>query len=151
MKKPKKLRFTNEERAIRKLWRKAYHAWWNARARCTKPSHRDWPRWGGRGITMAPDWAASVDAFINDMGLPPSHEHSLDRINNDGPYSRENCRWITRAEQNRNTSKNIRVIVDGKSVIGSEADRILARKEGTTADLVRWVRRVCSDPNEATA
>jgi hypothetical protein len=133
MKKSKKPRLTDEERAIRKLWRKAYRAHWNALQRTTDPSHKNYKHYGGRGITMDAEWAESPDAFIADMGLPPSHAHSLDRRDNDGPYSRDNCRWILRGEQTRNTRKNIWVDVGYGIMIASDADRRLGLREGTVA------------------
>ena len=144
-------RLTDEERAIRKLWRKAYRARWNALERCTDPLHKNYKHYGGRGITMAPEWAASVDAFIDDMGLPPSHAHSLDRRDNNGPYSRDNCRWILRGEQTRNTTRNVIVHLDGDAMLASDADRKLGLREGTVSKRVREARVIFGDPNQAAA
>lgn len=79
-----------------------YRAWDNARSRCYSPNNRKYPDYGGRGITMCDEWRRSFQSFIDDMGRRPSGKHSLDRINNDGPYSKDNCRWATGSEQNRN-------------------------------------------------
>ena len=134
MKKPKKTRLTDEERAISELRRKTYLALYNARARCTKPSLPDWPRYGGRGIGFR--WE-TIDDAIRDVGLPPSLSHSLDRRNNDGNYEPGNCHWITKAEQNRNQRKNIWVDVGYGIMIASDADRRLGVPEGTGAAYIK--------------
>ena len=78
-----------------------YTAWVNIKQRCLNKNAKDYPRWGGRGITIDPAWM-DYKTFLADVGPRPSPEHSLDRRDNDGPYNKDNCRWATRAEQAAN-------------------------------------------------
>jgi hypothetical protein len=74
-----------------------YRSWAQARNRVLNPNSKDWPRYGGRGITMAPEFAESFEAFLAYMGPRPAGT-SLDRIDNDGNYERGNMRWAISVE-----------------------------------------------------
>jgi hypothetical protein len=79
-----------------------YNAWVAMRQRCTNSTRPDWKYYGGRGITICPEWD-SVEQFVADMGLRPSTNHQLDRRDNDNGYSKENCHWVEKTPQMRNT------------------------------------------------
>lgn len=90
-----------------------YAAWVNMRQRCTNPKTPDFKNYGGRGITHCRRWEA-FEAFLSDMGEPEPNM-TLDRIDNMGDYTPENCRWITRAVQNLNKRNCVRYELNGKS------------------------------------
>lgn len=79
-----------------------YYVWSTIRQRCLNEKHPRYQEWGGRGIKICDRWAQSYDNFAEDMGARPSPFHQLDRIDNDGDYTLDNCRWATAEEQTRN-------------------------------------------------
>jgi hypothetical protein len=78
-----------------------YRSWNGAKMRCISPSNDRYASYGGRGISMCDTWLNSFEQFYIDMGNRPTGT-SLDRVDNNGNYSKENCRWATAKEQMRN-------------------------------------------------
>jgi len=89
-----------------------YTSWQNMLARCYNREHPRWVDYGGRGITVCSSWRRSFTAFRADMGAKPSRKHTLERLENDGNYTPQNCEWATRKTQAENTRRNL--IVRGK-------------------------------------
>jgi hypothetical protein len=119
-----------------------YGIWKNMRRRCSKESSHVYAYYGGRGITVCPEWS-SFERFYADIGPRPSPDHSLDRIDNDGPYSPENCRWATQAEQSRNTRRTMRLTHDGRTLSLREWSRETGIPYATLHDRIRrgWPAR----------
>lgn len=78
-----------------------YNSWQNMIQRCTNVNRKEYANYGGRGITVCPEWRLSFEAFYKDMG-PRPEGMTLDRADNEGNYEPGNCRWATRSQQNHN-------------------------------------------------
>ena len=87
-----------------------YNIWVGMKQRCRDKNTKDYPHYGGRGIRVCAEWQSSYPRFRN-WALSNGYRDSLtiDRIDVNGDYCPENCRWITIAEQNRNTTRSRRV------------------------------------------
>lgn len=119
----------------RGIWRKMI-------ARCRPDGDA---RYGGRGIRVCDRWANSFEAFYADMGPRPSPGHTLDRENNDGDYEPGNCRWATRAEQDRNKSTNVKLSANGDEAIIAD----WARRLGISRTAVTMRIKAGWSPHEA--
>lgn len=113
-----------------------YSSWQNMRARCLNPSNPAFAHYKRCGITLCDRWL-SFDNFLADMGERPSLDHTLDRINNNGPYAPENVRWATRREQANNRVTNIRFSYKGETYTLAQ----LARITGVSKEILR--ARLC--------
>ena len=87
-----------------------YGIWSNMKTRCFNHNDPHFERWGGRGITVCDEWKNDFKSFY-DWAMSHGYRDDLtiDRIDNDGNYCPENCRWVSHEEQNRN-KRNVRLI-----------------------------------------
>lgn len=117
-----------------------YSVWCGMRDRCTNPNNNAFSFYGGRGITLCDRWLSgeggktAFECFREDMGPRPSKGHSIDRIDVNGPYSPENCRWATRQQQMANQRKTVFVTYAGERMCLAEA----ARRCGVEPETIRF-------------
>lgn len=91
---------------------RTYKTWISMRSRCNNPTDEFYEFYGGRGISVCAAWQASFDAFYADMGDQPDGL-SIDRIDNNQGYFKENCRWATSETQQRNKRNSKYWFIDG--------------------------------------
>lgn len=96
-----------------------YNSWIHMIQRCTNKNRWDFYHYGGRGITICEKWANSFENFLLDMGEAPE-KLTLERIDVNGNYCPDNCRWATRKDQSRNQRSNKIINFDGKSLCLAE-------------------------------
>jgi hypothetical protein len=101
-----------------------YNIWRGMLDRCRNPSRKEFKNYGGKGITVCQRWL-EFSSFWEDMEIGYSDDLTLDRIKNDRGYEPGNCRWATKTEQARNTSRNRLVNLDSRQVCISEAAEIV--------------------------
>ena len=91
---------------------KTYRAWGNMKDRCLNANSQSYKDYGGRGITVCQRWLEGFENFLEDMGIAPTGLQ-LDRINNNLGYCKENCKWSSRKEQQRNRNCNRIITING--------------------------------------
>ena len=114
-----------------------YRCWKNVKQRCLNPSSPAYSYYGGRGVTMHPDWAEDFVKFAADVGAPPSAVHTLDRKDNNRGYEPGNTRWATRKEQSVNRRNVISANIGGVTKTLVEWCNEYNVKPGTVRQRVR--------------
>jgi len=116
---------------------RVYRIWKAMKGRCYNPNLPGYNYYGGRGIHVCKEWRYNAQAFIEwALSHGYSNKLEIDRIDNDGPYSPENCRWATRQQQVNNFSRNRRITYNGKTMTCAEWDRELGFPESTVANRI---------------
>lgn len=114
-----------------------YAVWNNMKARCRNPKDREYHRYGGRGIKICDEWLYDFQAFYDWAmkngydATAPRGQCTIDRIDNDGDYCPDNCRWTTAREQANNTRRTRFIDFNGEIHSVSEWSRILGIKQST--------------------
>jgi hypothetical protein len=110
-----------------------YSTWKNMRQRCNNPNNQDYHSYGGRGISVCKEWN-NFATFKKDME-GKTQGLTIERIDTNKGYSKENCRWASTLEQARNKRTNKPITHNGKTMLLSEWSQLLGIKEGTL-----WMR-----------
>ena len=100
------------------------------KSRCDNPRKKDYKYYGGRGIKYCKEWGKFKN-FFRDMGVAPTTDHTIDRIDTNGNYSPKNCKWSTYEEQRNNCRSNI----------------VLKHPDGRVMTLARWARKLSIKKN----
>lgn len=112
-----------------------YKSWSHMISRCYTPNDKKFPRYGGRGITVCDRWRGSFENFLEDMGVKPADEgnlrYTLGRIDNDGDYCKENCRWETPSQQSNNRSTCKSITINGETLNRTQWIKKLGINYGT--------------------
>lgn len=109
-----------------------YISWAEMRKRCYSPSVIRYAEYGGRGISVCPEWKESFEAFLADMGDRPEGM-TLDRIDLNGNYTPDNCRWADKTEQANNKRNSFLITHDGKTQTAAQ----WSREIGVSGNVIR--------------
>jgi hypothetical protein len=115
-----------------------YRVWSSMKTRCANPNHCHYQDYGGRGITVCDEWIHSFEAF-RDWAILHGYTDDLqiDRIDNDGGYSPENCRFVTPAKNDRNRRNNHLMTANGRTLIAADWAKRLGVTESTVCKHAR--------------
>lgn len=114
-----------------------FSTWDGMKSRCYNKNVTHYSKYGGRGIKVCQRWLESFENFYADMGQKPSGDHSIERRDNDGDYSPDNCIWATAREQALNRKTNVyltindttRTMIEWSEISGVSLGRIWSRKK----------------------
>jgi hypothetical protein len=129
-----KKRFITHGESANGKWSNEYNCWHHIKSRCINVNNKNYKHYGGRGITICDEWINDFSSFLKDMGRKPTLKHSIERIDNNKGYCKENCRWATQREQCNNRRDNKKTVFDNKEYTISQ----LGEKLGIRSDRLRW-------------
>jgi len=120
-----------------------YKTWQSMKQRCYNSKSQRFEDWGGRGISVCDRWVNSFDNFFLDMGVKPSKDHSIERLDNNGSYEKENCIWADKKEQAKNRRNTIKVMYKNKLISVEEYSREIGLTEsGGRKNLLRTHKKI---------
>jgi len=111
-----------------------YSCWRNMKQRCYNQNNGEFKNYGARGIRVCERWLNSFETFLEDMGGKPNASYSIDRIDVNGNYSHENCRWVTTKTQNDNKRQSVMVTAFGETLSLTS----IARKYGINPTTLKY-------------
>lgn len=94
---------------------KEYSIWKDIKKRCFNSKAQNYKWYGAKGIKMSKKWVNSFETFLQDMGIAPTKNHTIDRIDSSKDYSKENCKWSTWKEQANNRTNSIFILFKNKN------------------------------------
>lgn len=112
-----------------------YYSWRHMLSRCRDPNNKRYQHYGGRGISVCERWL-DFRNFLADMGEPPSGR-TIDRIDPNGNYCPENCRWADQVQQNNNRTNNATIVIDGVRYTAQQLSRITGVPRETVRRKIR--------------
>lgn len=129
---------------------KEYRTLKNLKNRCYWTKHVQYKDYGGRGIKVCQRWLDSFLLFYNDMGMAPGPEYTIDRRDNDGDYTPENCFWATRKHQNNNKRSNRIITFNGETMTLIQWAEKLGMRQSTLSgriNTMKWtIERALTEP-----
>lgn len=129
-----------------------HRAWGHMKDRCQNPKSQRFDRYGARGITVCEEWRNSFEAFFAYVGLRPSPEHSLERINNDGNYEPGNVEWAVPERQNNNKATSVFLEFGGERLTIAQWSKRLGIQQKTLSERLKagWtVEEIVTTPAAA--
>jgi hypothetical protein len=118
--------------------RRLYGIWHAMKQRCFDKSQRSYPQYGGRGITICNEWLGDIRIFFDwAMSHGYADNLSIDRIDVNGHYCPENCRWVSTGEQARNKTSNIKITFNGTTRVLSDWAKIKGIDKSTLANRIK--------------
>lgn len=124
---------------------KEYRCWQSMKERCYSGDWRVNAGYKKRGIVVCDRWLERFENFYADMGPMPTPKHTVERVDNNGNYCPENCKWATKQEQTRNTSRNVHIEVNGCRKTRSEWSRV----GGISEEAIKYRLSIGKSPVES--